>query len=316
MNQVIEEGTRQIKLNRYRRLNTLADELFKAGVELPENYKRRDTVEPDREEKELLEDEQAAIWLSLFAYQKKQIKQVIERIHQNLFSQGSADAFAEALERELTPELLMSDSHMRKLINNLDAAAAGGLDLFIADMTLQTEWTLASAEASKWATVHAGELVAFVDDYTQQAIGSAVSDFITVPGTTIGDVVKRLPYSESRAYGIAVTEITEAYAQGGQIAGEALAAAYPDVQVVKKWFTNNDGKVCPICRQFMKAPYNIAKIDEPFIGSGGYVAFFPGYDSHPRCRCWTDYMTVLKTDFKAWKVARVNEVLINAGATV
>jgi SPP1 gp7 family putative phage head morphogenesis protein len=81
---------------------------------------------------------------------------------------------------------------------------------------------------------------------------------------------------------IATTEITRAYAEANQIAGEALAKEFEGVPVVKIWYTNEDDKVCPICGEFdgKEIP-----IDESF-GEG-----VKNPPAHPNCRCWTTTST-------------------------
>jgi hypothetical protein len=61
----------------------------------------------------------------------------------------------------------------------------------------------------------------------------------------------------------------------------------PDVLVVKRWFTNNDGLVCPICRPLHRQE---VPINENFISvdtEDGTVREFDGPPGHvANCRCW------------------------------
>jgi SPP1 gp7 family putative phage head morphogenesis protein len=101
----------------------------------------------------------------------------------------------------------------------------------------------------------------------------------------MGDIVARLPFGEERAWMIATTETTSAYARGQRMAGEALRKEYPDVDVVKQWFTNNDDLVCPIC-----GPLDGEEIDMDDDFTTG-IADPP---AHPNCRCWISYRTRIK----------------------
>lgn len=279
-------------VDRYKALNVVADELYRQGFALPLAYKRRDPREPGREEKELLEDKMAAIMAAMFAAQKREIKGIIEQIFGGFAPPTNAEEFENILDELITQEVLMSEAHIRRTALALSTAAVNGVELFVDDMTLQTDFTSAEAEAAAWAAEHAGELIQGINQTTRDAIAKAVTKFIEVPGTTLNDVINAIPFSENRSQMIAITEITGAYGQGGQIAGEKLQVAFPDVQVIKTWWTNNDALVCPLCGQFQ--PSTNAKIDEEFVGNAGFTAFTP--TAHVRCRCWMTYSTVLTAE--------------------
>jgi len=99
---------------------------------------------------------------------------------------------------------------------------------------------------------------------------------------TIGDVVNLLPYTESRALLIATTETTRVYAEANLLAGEALKKEYPDVQVIKRFFTNRDDRVCPLC-----APLHGQEVEIGETFEGGY----DGPPIHCGCRCWVETTT-------------------------
>jgi SPP1 gp7 family putative phage head morphogenesis protein len=142
------------------------------------------------------------------------------------------------------------------------------------------DYTLVNKDAAAWARKYAAKLVKQIDDTTKQVIRDAVGDFIDVPGTTIGDVIKRLPFDTQRAERVAVTEITKSYAQSNTILGHQMAQENPGVDVIRIWYTNRDSLTCPIC-----APLNgkRVKFGEPFDAENGIYA--PG-DPHINCRCW------------------------------
>ncbi len=81
-------------------------------------------------------------------------------------------------------------------------------------------------------------------------------------------------FGPSRVEGIAVSETTNAVSAGGEAAVEELVG----IDELDTWFTEGDGKVCPICR--------------PLHGKkrGVWSRKFPsGPGAHPGCRCWIHY---------------------------
>ena len=102
--------------------------------------------------------------------------------------------------------------------------------------------------------------------------------FVSTPGFTIGDATRMLPFTKQRAQRIAVTEITRAYAEGQLRVAEQLMEDYPDLRTVRTWYTNNDGLVCPVCRQMNEVTV-LADRKFPPLG-------FDAPPAHPNCRCW------------------------------
>jgi hypothetical protein len=118
-------------------------------------------------------------------------------------------------------------------------------------------------------------------------VREALRFFAETPGATIGNIMDMLSddFGEDRAGRIAITEITRMYAEGNQLAGEDLRDQWPGEEVLKRWFTNNDDRVCPIC-----APLNNTEIgiDESWIVDG---VEYENPPAHPNCRCWTSVGT-------------------------
>jgi hypothetical protein len=85
---------------------------------------------------------------------------------------------------------------------------------------------------------------------------------------------------------IAETEIQTAIQQGErtfwQVAGDEGAVDLE--QVVKTWFTVDDGDVCEICMPMHGLE---AKESEPFESPEGWIG--DGPPAHPRCRCYLEY---------------------------
>jgi SPP1 gp7 family putative phage head morphogenesis protein len=132
--------------------------------------------------------------------------------------------------------------------------------------------------ALSYAQSYTTEWLRKIDSVSSNAVRDVTSTFISRPGTTVGDMVDALaPYfGEDRAWTIATTETTRIYAEANQIYANELASQYPGFEIVKRYYTNNDDRVCPICapQNGKEAPYN----DEFAI---------PNPPLHVNCRCWT-----------------------------
>jgi hypothetical protein len=107
-------------------------------------------------------------------------------------------------------------------------------------------------------------------------------NFVKKPGTTIGDVVRALPFDQERALMVATTEITNMFAEAEEINGKKLKKEYPDVLVIKTWFTCNDSFVCPICAALADKE---VEIDDEFARGISRPA------AHDGCRCWMSTTT-------------------------
>lgn len=187
------------------------------------------------------------------------------------------------------------DDFDAELIDLLTQARLGGIALFGKQSPITIDYTLTNMEAARAAREYAYGLVKGIDDTSREALRQAVSMFVETPGMTIGDIVKLLPYDEDRALLIAVTEVTRAYATGQQTAGETLKAEFPDVRIVKHWFTNEDTwydgtvrrGVCELCEEIDGKEVNI---DEDFYEiEDEYQDGNP--PRHCGCRCWTEVST-------------------------
>lgn len=136
-------------------------------------------------------------------------------------------------------------------------------------------WDLANEDAAAWALWYADNLVGQFAQTTSSRIQRLVSAWIqnSEPFHVLRDrIIGDYMYSEERAYTIAVTETTRAYARGNQLAWERSG-------VIKRqrWNTANDEIVCPIC-----GPLHNKVVD---MGAA-FAAGIDGPPAHPRCRCW------------------------------
>lgn len=133
--------------------------------------------------------------------------------------------------------------------------------------------------ALEYAKTYVTKWLSELDEVSSKAVRDALGLFISQPGANLGDVMSVLQaggFSEQRAQRIAVTEITRVYAEANQIYANALAAQYPEFKIKKRYFTNVDDRVCPVC-----APLDgkVADYDDEFA--------IPNPPLHVNCRCWT-----------------------------
>ena len=239
---------------------------------------RRDKREPRKREKELTQEKIANTLQRYWRAQRKRIRAAVEDY--TPIKSAYSDVFGKDswLERD--------DVTLAELVKILTAAAKDGVALLNSKVELPIDWNLSNTEAEKWAQEYAYDMIKGIDDTTRDALRDALTQYVTTPGYTLKDFMDALPYGEQRAYSVAVTETTRAYAEGQQAAGEQLKAEFPDVAVVKIWFTNADDLVCEIC-----APLDgeETEIDGVLIAGDGERYQYP--PAHVNCRCWMETTT-------------------------
>lgn len=262
-----------------------ADYLETQGVDVSSAIKRRDPVEPGRRQKEEFEDKMFVIMMRYFRRTKKKIR--------TFFEEQFPDR--KVIEPLIDLTVLLEDPRLlAELLLWLTSAADSGIVLF----ELETGFGVSAAAnvaASEWARTHAGDLIEFLTKTQRDTIQRAVSTFIETPGMTIGETVNQLIgdklFSEDRAMRIAVSEVTNTFSEADRIAGEQLQEDEPDVLVVKRWFTNNDGLVCFICaplhRQEVPINEKFVSIEAADGPNPGTIREFDGPPGHVAyCRCW------------------------------
>lgn len=249
--QMIDDGQASTLDELYEQVQEMVLSMQERGVPLPETIKRRDRREPKRTDKEKLEDN---INAALRRYWNSQARRVVDRV-QELFPDRKAyvpfdDIFFQA-----------GDAYNQvaaSLIRFILTGVIGGIELFAESVTIGIDWTGINRFALEFARTYAFDLIRGIDQVSRDRVSSAVDAFIETPGFTMRDLQDMLPFSEQRSRTIAVTETTRAYAQGQQMAANELKEQFPDVRVVKTWYTNNDDKVCQICAPLdgKEVPYN------------------------------------------------------------
>lgn len=236
----------------------------------------RDKREPDRKRKLKFE---ARLYAILRRHWRRQADR-IEAYLQTTPQAGKADPTWIDLET-----LWEDDDFEGELVVLLRNATRSGIDLFSARALVGIDYTGVNASAAEAARTYAYDLIRKINDTTREAVREAVSAFIETPGMTIRDVMDALPFNDQRGQMVATTEITRAYSTGNRMAGEALVEQFPDVRVVKEWFTNNDDRVCEICGPLDGKKVGIEDEFSPDILEP------PG---HVGCRCWMDVHTEIQ----------------------
>ena len=146
---------------------------------------------------------------------------------------------------------------------------------------LPVDTQLINTAAVEWAKTYSFEMIQGITATTRPVVETAVTEFFSQPGLTLGDLRNTLSstFGPVRAEMIAVTETTRASVEGERAFADALKQQGVDFD--RFWDTRNDDRVCPIC-----GPLNGVKEDD----SGGYTHPVTGtrYEkppAHVRCRC-------------------------------
>jgi len=157
--------------------------------------------------------------------------------------------------------------------------------------TVAIDGTLPNEAAATWAKSYSFKLVSQINMTTQQRLQDIIHSFFQKRGMTVGDIRKliqpqvddlivtmrdgttRLLTSAQRAKLIATTEVTRASVEGEK----AIIAQIEDagIEMVPIWETQQDAKVCPICRPRQGKEQGDGWTDPP--------------PAHPGCFCHLRY---------------------------
>jgi len=251
-----------------------ADYLESRGIKAI--LKRRDPKEPGRREKEIAEIELDRMMLRMFRAQSRVARDLLESHYPNRKQFGTN-----------IPDVVIAagDEYWEKIFGIILKAVTGGIDIFAAAQTIGMDYTLVNAEAADFVRTYVfDEFRVRIEDTTRKVLQDTISEFIETEGMTIGNVIERLPFNAVRSEMAAITEVTRAYAEGDRLAGEAMREEFPDVRMIKTFWTSVDDRVCDLCGPLHGVEVGI---DEMFPG---------GYDGppiHVRCRCWRTTTTAL-----------------------
>lgn len=178
--------------------------------------------------------------------------------------------------RAATGQVAATSGPVREVLRrHLEAASSLGSTVALDTLGragMGFDWTLAHAQAARWASQYSFDLVRGINTTTTARLQTAVNDWFQ-EGTTLPDLVKELEptFGKRRATLIAQTETTRAAREGGQ-------AGYEQSGVVAEteWVTVNDERVCPVC-----GPLNGKRAPLRGTYPGGYTQ-----PAHPGCRCF------------------------------
>lgn len=251
-----------------------------------EMLKRRDPREPLRRQKEQAEERLARLLSRYWRRQAQRIREQLVRAGVPVKANRSLDWMLAQFGDEFWT--VDDEEFMAALFETLGTGAREAAGAAAAGIKPSIDPAITNREAAAWARTYTGNWMSALNETSRAALKEAIAAFVETPGMTIGDVMRELGpiFGEDRALSAAVTEVTRAYARGNQIVGEALAKEFPDVPVIKIWYTNNDERVCPICEPLDGKEVGI---DEPFPADVEGDLLLP--PAHTRCRCWTETTT-------------------------
>lgn len=140
---------------------------------------------------------------------------------------------------------------------------------------------IGNLSAAEWAWQCAPTTYKGITPEQREQLKLAVGDLETAyqrPGFTARTAIDLFAryFEQADAERFALTEWTRIDAYRNQVEGEELAIRYPDVKVIKLWYTNNDHHVCNICDHSKRIE---VEIHEPFA-EGIYLP-----PAHEGCRC-------------------------------
>jgi len=238
--------------------------------------KGRDHREPGWREKEAYENKLRFQIVKHFGKQRRNIREKLTSSRKKL---------------DYDDDFFTDEELEEALIRILKDAAKDGVLLFGKKGLPQINYDLVNEEAAEWADNYVFDLIKDINKVSAEQLDNMqdiFNEFVETPGTTIGDVMDQLTmFSEDRAQRIAVTEITRTYAKAHQIAGDEMKKEFPDVKVIKIWYTNNDDLVCEFC-----GPLNGTEVE---VNENFYDIEDAYQDGNPpqhvNCRCWMETTT-------------------------
>lgn len=161
---------------------------------------------------------------------------------------------------------------------------------------ISVDWTLANSEAVAWARSHGGQLITQITDTTRRNVNEVVATWIETPESTVGQLFETLRtsygFSEARARNIGVTETTNAYSEGRELAYVEsgipsaifkptahpncrcwdMAVLLPNSTWIVVWKTNRDELVC---RQPIETPWGVMagcrELENMVISAGAFL---------------------------------------------
>ena len=130
-------------------------------------------------------------------------------------------------------------------------------------------------DAAIWASQHSAELVKGITETSKKGLQRVIAN-LTDGQITREDAIEQIKplFGKVRAEAIATTEVTRAQSAATDSYVEDLKER--GVQVVTRWLTAEDERVCPICGPLDHKTEEVWRQEFPL-----------GPPAHPRCRCQT-----------------------------
>jgi SPP1 gp7 family putative phage head morphogenesis protein len=161
----------------------------------------------------------------------------------------------------------------------LEQAMEAGADAAIQGAGVSLSFDLGSDAAVEYIKKNAAELVSGINETSRVALRDLIAADVKAGKTytTLADDIRTMfnDWSDSRSKTIAVTEMGNAFEEGGLLAAQSLEAA--GLQMQKSWLTAGDDKVESVCED--NAADGWISLGEDF-SSGD-----PRPLAHPNCRC-------------------------------
>lgn len=154
-------------------------------------------------------------------------------------------------------------------MQTLAAVGIGQAEKKLAQLGIYFDNSLVHQQAASWARTYTDQLLQQFETRTQGMVGEKLAGWIETPGQSMGDLVELLKPvlddNAARAWTMAVTETTRAYAEGNNLAYQAAGvpgmAFKPPAHIncrcdtavrrlrrknewVVVWLTERDGLVC------------------------------------------------------------------------
>ena len=194
----------------------------------------RDPEEPGKEKKDKFETRLRRMMLKRLQSQFEKIK---ERLN---------DQYGKAI---TVDGMVLDEGDDAELVALIMAGLISGVDLTESEIGIYLADGSVNARALVTARNYVTEWLQQLDQTSERAVRDALETFITQPGATVGDMVDILQpvFGDTRAWRIAVTETTRVYSLANDLYADEMQNQYPEMQVVKQWWTNSDDRVCPIC---------------------------------------------------------------------
>jgi len=168
----------------------------------------------------------------------------------------------------------LSDDLQEVLLPLLEDVFIEYSNLIISDTGVEIPIEDLQTLSSQWAEDYTYDLIKDLDNTSRDVVADAISSYLDTEGMTRQDVEDKLQqaFGKVRADKIAVTETTRAAAASATLLKDHYKEYY-DLDYTKKWNTNADDLVCPIC-----GPNN-GKLEEEVEEE---------IPAHVGCRCtWT-----------------------------